>query len=568
MGYAAIVKILEPQMYIQKLKIKNLKKYNGVHEFEFNSDVNILVGDNESGKSTLLEAIEMVLNNRLYNQGLSQSISTDLFNVACVNEFLSGDRSAESLPEILIEAFFGGVEDLETENKMRGTVHSEYPNEATGVQLRICFKGDWKESYGAFLRANPDLMTLPIEFYHVEWFNFAWKPVQYYDTHFRCVSIDPTRIHPTYGRQQYIKNTLGVLGMESLSALNLSFRQLKAKFAAEPPVKSINDGLDSADEITQKDLSVIADIATSNTWERNLQLALDNVRFEHIGKGEQTQVLLMLALTNKVKDVPFLLIEEPENHLSHLNMVKLINRIEDKSTGKQLFITTHSSFVLNKLNLNKVLVLGSNNKRLDKVDPQTAKRLRRMPGFDTLRVVLSERVILAEGPSDEIVLKKIYLSKHGVLPEEHGIDIIVVRGVGFKNYLNIATEIGNEVHIVKDNDHDYQKNIADWSREYAAHENFKFFSSRRNEENSLEPALIAANSENEGQLDMFARVVLSSQTMGSYNQNQSVDEKTSFLSNWFKDSGARKVDSAMRIFESEVQIRYPDYLKKAVAFDP
>ncbi|MEO0880534.1 MAG: AAA family ATPase, partial [Pseudomonadota bacterium] len=46
-------------MYITKLKIKNLKKFYGTHEFLFDKGTNILVGDNESGKTTLLEALEI-----------------------------------------------------------------------------------------------------------------------------------------------------------------------------------------------------------------------------------------------------------------------------------------------------------------------------------------------------------------------------------------------------------------------------------------------------------------------------------------------------------------------------
>lgn len=553
-------------MHIAKLKIKNLKKFHGEHCFEFNDDVNILVGDNESGKSTILEAIEMVLNNRLYNQSLGKILSTDLFNTKSVKEFLDGDKSSENLPEILVEAYFDNLEDFAAETKLRGNVNSDSVNSA-GVSLKIAFDPELTASYEAFIRTNPSLITLPIEFYKIEWYDFAWKQVQYYDTNFRCICIDPTRIHPTYGRTQYIRNTLGVIGAENLNTLNLSFRQLKAHFSEKSEVKAINDQLDINDDVTEKDLTVVADIASTNAWERNLQLAINDVRFEHVGKGEQTQVLLMLALNNKLKDVPFVLIEEPENHLSHINLVKLINRIETKSKGKQLFITTHSSYVLNKLSMSKVSVLGDGYKRLNDIDKNTVKRLKRLPGYDTLRIVLSKKVLLVEGPSDEIILKNIYHTMNGVLPEEHGIDIIVVRGVGFKNYLNIATKIGNEIRVVKDNDGNYQKNIVDWSKDYNALENIQFYSPTDSELHSLEPALIEENSETEEILDSFAKVILSKTTYKKYIQVVSLDAKKDFLRKWFHNKGGRKVDSAIRVFESEKAIKYPRFLNEAISFE-
>ncbi|EML0120836.1 AAA family ATPase [Vibrio cholerae] len=45
-------------MYIERVNIYNYKCYYGKFSIEFNKGVNILVGDNGSGKSTILEAME------------------------------------------------------------------------------------------------------------------------------------------------------------------------------------------------------------------------------------------------------------------------------------------------------------------------------------------------------------------------------------------------------------------------------------------------------------------------------------------------------------------------------
>ena len=56
-------------------------------------------------------------------------------------------------------------------------------------------------------------------------------------------------------------------------------------------------------------------------------------------------------------DSNILLIEEPENHLSHSNMSRLIDEIKTRGSTKQIILTTHSSFVLNKLGLDKIKLL-------------------------------------------------------------------------------------------------------------------------------------------------------------------------------------------------------------------
>lgn len=47
-------------MLVESLRLINFKKFKD-HTFDFNDDVNIFVGDNNAGKSTVLEALEIVL---------------------------------------------------------------------------------------------------------------------------------------------------------------------------------------------------------------------------------------------------------------------------------------------------------------------------------------------------------------------------------------------------------------------------------------------------------------------------------------------------------------------------
>ena len=48
-------------MYIKKIHIENFKKFKGPFDLELNEDLNIIVGNNEAGKSTVIEAIFLAL---------------------------------------------------------------------------------------------------------------------------------------------------------------------------------------------------------------------------------------------------------------------------------------------------------------------------------------------------------------------------------------------------------------------------------------------------------------------------------------------------------------------------
>ncbi|GAB1270286.1 AAA family ATPase [Aurantivibrio infirmus] len=549
-------------MKLKKLKIGNFKQFQS-QEFHFNEDINIIVGDNESGKSTVLEAIEICLNFLYRGKPLNMELSTDLFNNQSIADYLSSDKSQDKLPEILIEAFLEGNPDLKGDN------NSDKLDDQ-GIFVRIYFDPDLADSYESFVTEPDKVITLPVELYKIEWYSFAWNRITRHNKKISCLFVDPARLHPSFGRTKYINSIINAaLEKNARSTLNLNYRQLKSRFDDEPDVIAINKKLDADNVITDKSLKITADIASTTSWESSLQLAVDEVSFDQVGKGEQNQIQIKLALENKAKDVDIVMLEEPENHLSHINLVKLISHIEKKNSDKQIFLTTHSSYVLNKLSIENLCLVANGYTRLKDIDKETVKTLRRLPGYDTLRVVLAQKLVLVEGPSDELLLKKIYLNKHGCLPEEHGIDIIVVRGIGFKNYLNIAKPLNHPVRVVKDNDGNYEKKITEWSKPYEDCKGIVCFSSEDDDLHSLEPALIGANEATIEELDLLASVMLSTQTYNLYEKEGGLPAKKTYLRNWFtcEKSGGRKVDSAIRIFDSKEVIKYPSYLVKAVEFD-
>ena len=55
----------------------------------------------------------------------------------------------------------------------------------------------------------------------------------------------------------------------------------------------------------------------------------------------------------------YLIIEEPESHLSHTKMYELLSYLS--GFDGQMFVSTHSSFVANKLSLNNLIVLGKSS---------------------------------------------------------------------------------------------------------------------------------------------------------------------------------------------------------------
>lgn len=89
-----------------------------------------------------------------------------------------------------------------------------------------------------------------------------------------------------------------------------------------------------------------------------MSVVVDETPFENVGFGSQNTIKIELALKNSTEQVNMVLMEEPENNLSFTNMAKLVQHVQN-TVGKQVFISTHSSFISNKLNLGNLLLVNN-----------------------------------------------------------------------------------------------------------------------------------------------------------------------------------------------------------------
>lgn len=95
-------------MYIEKLNLINYKCFEGKYTIEFKEGINILVGNNGEGKSTILEGINLALSGLLNGKYLKNEISQYLFNKNIVKKYITDLKAGgkqEILPSIEIELF-------------------------------------------------------------------------------------------------------------------------------------------------------------------------------------------------------------------------------------------------------------------------------------------------------------------------------------------------------------------------------------------------------------------------------------------------------------------------------
>ena len=160
-------------MKIQKLIIKNYKIFKDI-KIDMNEDMNIFIGQNNSGKTTILEAISLVLTGKLNGINIMQRLTCDWFNKESRKKYTDSLKESikSELPSIIIEAYFFKDEKDPQLLKFKGANNSLHEDTA-GIRLCIEFDDEnYQFTYNEMLKNN-NITDIPIDFYKVEIFNFA-----------------------------------------------------------------------------------------------------------------------------------------------------------------------------------------------------------------------------------------------------------------------------------------------------------------------------------------------------------------------------------------------------------
>lgn len=513
---------------IKGLVLRNFKRFRAL-ELECDPELNILVGGNEAGKSSVLEALDLVLSasrSRVEALGLET-----LFNTECIDEFLAGERRIEDLPELLVEAYLDGIDghpELDGRNNSKRADH-------VGIKMECRPVDEYTMHIQAILAERHD--SFPFEYYGVRFLTFADEPIPY-KRPLKHILIDSSQINSGYATREYTRSMYAASAtVAQRNFHSVEYRKAKSKFKNDV-FKEMNEALESYkfDLRTSPKASVETDIIITE----------GEIPIDSKGKGRQCFIKTEFALRDRGPALDVLLLEEPENHLSHVHMRKLIERIA-ASEKKQLFIATHSSFIATRLNLQKVLILSEENPSqpasLKDLSQETAGFFMKAPDNNLLELALCKRAILIEGDAEFILMDALYKSSaEGACTDADGVHVISVDGTSFKRYFDLAKLLGIKIAAIRDNDHDYQSKCVDNYADFAS-ASIKIFADENNARYTFEVCMYEDNKDICDDLFLPGRQTL---TVQDY-----------MLKN--------KTDAALQLLEKKgAELVAPGYVQKAV----
>lgn len=461
-------------MYIKKLEIKGYKNAKENSKIMLNKGLNILVGENGTGKTTIINALRLILKEDDYN---NKTTEEDFYK--------SFDDSNEISNNINIKLSFDGL----TENEK-------------------IFYLSWGDADNNII-LNMDISNKINNrgYYKKEIWSGVSKSSIYESElldNMECIYLPPLRDAETKlieGRNSRLARLLKKLYKEEIEQNKKNNKQMAvveatAQFNKEL-IQKPEYKISKANEEISKKMKEI----TGNTFGQSTNIQFSEIDFDKIihslrlmffptiGQTEikkfrnisenslgynnllyMATILAEIELSNE--DYKLILIEEPEAHLHpqlQIQFIKYIEKIVKDKSNLQVIITTHSTVLASSVSIENIIHITKNDNRIEAInianiglEPEKIKFINRWLDATKSNLLFAKGVILVEGISEGILVPELakiclaeYNKTHSIkLPstlEEAGVSVINMNGIYFKYFMSLYCNIKELENDTMDN---------------------------------------------------------------------------------------------------------------------
>ena len=447
-------------MFLSKLSITNFRSIKCL-EIHFQKDLNVFVGKNNTGKSSVIDAIRLALNMPMNNPNPIWITEDDFFKE-------TSDSERSEFFEIKME--FSCLNDNQR-TKFFEIVDFDLaePNKSIA---RIIYRVSWPQKAKRFsIRRiggpeGPEMSEIPQKI--MDLFSVIYLPALR-DAETALTSGNKSQLATLLKNLATEDDEKDVESIFSASNVQLSEKQLISDIVTG--INSITKSVADAENNTSKIVAADADFYRIL---KTLQIQLDgnpvnDLSSNGLGSNNLLFMAVILQYLKSIKndECPILLIEEPEAHL-HPQMVLALSRyfshnlsIDEKP---QTFITTHSPTLVNDIPLDNMFLLFKKNRNIccnalkvalanPEFDIRLQRQFKRLMDITKSTLYFAKGVVLVEGISESLLIP-ILSERMGFDLSKKQISVIPINGVSFElfKFLFNSNEFDIPVSIITDSD--------------------------------------------------------------------------------------------------------------------
>ncbi len=467
-------------MFLSELKIWNFRKYGsggddtpGLH-LKFNKGLNLLVGENDSGKTAIIDAIKFVLQTQSYDY---QRLEEEDFFLKPGLEPTDINRAKSIKIECVFRGFNAG--NNEAANFIEWLGIEKNIDGCDQYFLKVTLNAERKDRKISYdIKAGPDNEGVQLDGVARDFLRVTYlKPLR--DAESELIPGRRSRLaqilksHEAFSSVPEADHTVTKIAEKANKQIEGYFKG-KDENNNNLPDQSGKNLLSNINEylkefFTEKEINKIAKFAISGqSLSGILEKLILNLSEENSGLGSYNRLYiateLLLLKRSNYYGLKLSLIEEVEAHLHPQAQLRLIeylqNEIADKS-GVQLIMTTHSPNLASKVKLDNLIIcksdkafpMGSDFTELEKGDYLF---LERFLDITKANLFFAQGIILVEGDAENILVPIIAdLFDKSLI--KHGVSVVNVQSTAFLRYSKIFKRssgegMGVKVAVITDND--------------------------------------------------------------------------------------------------------------------
>ena len=449
-------------MYLSILRLWNFRKYcTGADnepgmEVHFQDGVNVLIGENDSGKTAIVDAIRYVL--RTQSGEFIQFDDKDFYQ----------DSDGNRKDEFKIECVFDGLNEQDSGLFWEWL---SWNDDKTKYLLKVWLYVKRKDNailptFSAGIEGQADRMDSEArELLKVVYF----KPLR--DALTDMTHGYKSRLAQILGAHELFKTQKNAQGGNTKHKLEADYEHLKKN------IETYFRAGGTGESITVEINNFLREHFLLNGDPRNAEIKLTGGELTEIlrlldlvmegnksGLGTLNLLCIaaeMLLFNNQKKGLKLALVEELEAHLHPQYQLRLIEYISSQQKNEQFILSTHSITLASKIKLANLIVLKGKealpmSSEYTLMKPADYKFLERFLDATKANLFFAKGLIMVEGDAENLLIPAIaQLIEKNLY--KHGVSVVNVGSTAYKRYVSIfkrkdGKSFGMPIAVVSDLD--------------------------------------------------------------------------------------------------------------------
>ena len=444
-------------MYLHCLNLEKFRRYDKL-EVEFNSGLNLLVGENDSGKTAIIDAIKYVLHTQSYE-----------YHRPSVEDFFLDPSKGESLrsSDFRIECVFKGFDKEEAKHFIDWIGIDDDKNYYLKIWLNA-YRKNGRVFYD--VKAGSDGEGSQINSEARDFLRATYlKPLR--DAESELTPKKGSRLSQILYNHDVISDEDDNRLLRIMSITNKAIEKFFTHYDGKELLSDVNSYLDefSLEGNKLNSRFNVSDSSLKSVLEKlSLKLFNHSVsenNIQGLGSHNLLYIAAELLLLKKInyQGLKLGLIEEIEAHLHPQTQIRLIEAIQTISEENkiQFILTTHSTSLASKVKLKNLVLCKDGSlypmgKDCTKLREGDYLFLERFLDSTKSNLFFANGVILVEGDAENILLPT-FAKKLGLDLSQYGVSIVNVGSTAFLRYANIFlrkddTKLNLDVSLITDVD--------------------------------------------------------------------------------------------------------------------